>query len=372
MSTVYIHVGTPKTGTSAIQVFFTKNRKLLKEKGVCYPDLGFDFPGIKSNRNAHCLNAYIYDENHKRLRNRERETAEQALEKLIGMLDRFPNFVLSDEQIWNNKDINTERLNHYKEKLAEAGADLKIIVYLRRQDLLIQSYWAQQVKENMTTSFSDYLVSKKAKYFKLDYQKRLQEMADAVGRENMIVRVYEKQQYYGGNIISDFLHLFDLEMTDEYKQSDHVVNASLEGACLEVKRLLNNNPRFTTKLNFVVPMLTTIQQEMVGEGGYSTSKYFSEKEHAEFLEKYREGNEEIARDYLGREDGILFKDEVVTEGDGEAETYSAEEMVEILGKIIVMQRDRILQKNEELAELKAPINGIKQKVKNLAHKVLDR
>ena len=49
MSTVYIHVGTPKTGTSAIQVFFTKNRKLLKEKGVCYPDLGFDFPGIKSN-----------------------------------------------------------------------------------------------------------------------------------------------------------------------------------------------------------------------------------------------------------------------------------------------------------------------------------
>ena len=44
MSTVYIHVGTPKTGTSAIQVFFTKNRKLLKEKGVCYPNLGFDFP----------------------------------------------------------------------------------------------------------------------------------------------------------------------------------------------------------------------------------------------------------------------------------------------------------------------------------------
>ena len=96
MSTVYIHVGTPKTGTSAIQVFFTKNRKLLKEKGVCYPNLGFDFPGINSNRNAHCLNAYIYDENHKRLRDRERETADQALEKLIGMQDRFPNFVLSD------------------------------------------------------------------------------------------------------------------------------------------------------------------------------------------------------------------------------------------------------------------------------------
>ena len=150
------------------------------------------------------------------------------------------------------------------DKLAEAGADMKIIVYLRRQDLLIQSYWAQQVKECMNTSFSDYIVSKKAKYFKLDYDKRLEEMAAAVGRENIIVRVYEKQQYYGGNIISDFLHLFDLEMTDEFKQSDHVVNASLEGACLEAKRLLNANPRFTTKLNFVVPMLTAIQQEKRG------------------------------------------------------------------------------------------------------------
>ena len=188
MSTVYIHVGTPKTGTSAIQVFCSKNRKLLKEKGVCYPNLGFDFPGISSNRNGHC------------------EVADQALEKLTGMLDNFPVFVLSDEHIWNNKDITTERLLHYKEKLAEAGADMKIIVYLRRQDLLIQSYWAQQGKECMNTSFSDYIVSKKAKYFKLDYDKRLEEMAAAVGRENIIVRVYEKQQYYGGNIISDFLH----------------------------------------------------------------------------------------------------------------------------------------------------------------------
>lgn len=372
MSTVYIHVGTPKTGTSAIQVFCSKNRKLLKEKGVCYPNLGFDFPGISSNRNGHCLNAYIFDENHKRLRDQEREVADQALEKLTGMLDNFPVFVLSDEQIWNNKDITTERLLHYKEKLAEAGADMKIIVYLRRQDLLIQSYWAQQVKEYMNTCFSDYIVSKKAKYFKLDYDKRLEEMAAAVGRENIIVRVYEKQQYYGGNIISDFLHLFDLEMTDEFKQSDHVVNASLEGACLEAKRLLNANPRFTTKLNFVVPMLTTIQQEKVGEGGYSTGRYFSEEKHQAFLEKYREGNEKVARDYLGREDGVLFKDEIVTEGTGEAETYTTEEMVDILGKVIVMQRDKILQKNEEIAELKKQGTGVKHMIKKAAKWVLRR
>ena len=92
MSTVYIHVGTPKTGTSAIQVFFTKNRKLLKEKGVCYPNLGFDFPGINSNRNAHCLNAYIYDENHKRLRDRERVIIQFKILRLPGQISEFCAF----------------------------------------------------------------------------------------------------------------------------------------------------------------------------------------------------------------------------------------------------------------------------------------
>jgi len=151
-----------------------------------------------------------------------------------------------------------------------------------------------------------------------------------------------------------------------------VVNASLEGACLEAKRLLNANPRFTTKLNFVVPMLTAIQQEKVGEGGYSTGRYFSEEEHQAFLEKYREGNEKVARDYLGREDGVLFKDEIVTEGTGEAETYTTEEMVDILGKVIVLQRDKILQKNEEIAELKKQNTRVKHMIKKAAKWVLRR
>ena len=158
MSTVYIHIGTPKTGTSAIQVFMQKkkNRKLLKQQGYDYPNLGFDFPGINSNRNAHCLNPFIYDSNKKRQKDKEKEVVEQAFEKIEKRLKDVQNLIFSDEQMWNNKDIDKERLVYFKERLAKAGADLKIIVYFRRQDLLIQSYWAQQVKENMTVSFSEY------------------------------------------------------------------------------------------------------------------------------------------------------------------------------------------------------------------------
>lgn len=348
MSTVFIHVGTPKTGTSAIQFFCSKNRKLLKSKGVSFPDMGFEFSGIGVNRNGHFMNRREKDADQKRLHDKEAEIVEKGMKKIRKQLETYPNVVLSDEQFWNNKEMNTEKWAQYKEKFAQMGADLKIIVYLRRQDLLIQSYWAQQVKETMTMSFKQYIDSGKYTYFNVDYAKRLEEIAAAVGKENMIVRVYEKQQYVGGNILSDFLNILGLEMTDEYAQADRVINASLEGSCLEVKRLLNNSPVYKSKKNFLVPLLTQVQREREGNTGYDKGKYFSREDQMAFMGQFEEGNQLVAKEYLGREDGVLFKDEIVTgDSDGQATQYSSEELVLILGEVIAKQQKIIEEKSSE-------------------------
>ncbi|HHY1340405.1 TPA: hypothetical protein ACV09T_001846, partial [Campylobacter jejuni] len=34
----YIHIGTPKTGTTSIQKFLTLNREILKQNGYYYPN----------------------------------------------------------------------------------------------------------------------------------------------------------------------------------------------------------------------------------------------------------------------------------------------------------------------------------------------
>lgn len=373
MSTVFIHVGTPKTGTSAIQFFCSKNRRVLNGKGICYPNLGFQFPGIGVNRNGHFMNRREKDENKKRLYEEEEKIVEKGLKKIQSLLEKYPNVVLSDEQFWNNKEMNTEKWAEYKERFAQMGADLKLVVYLRRQDLLIQSYWAQQVKETMTMSFKQYIDSGKYKYFKVDYYARLEEMAEAVGKENIIVRVYEKQQFYGGNIISDFLHILGLEMTEEYEQADHVINASLEGSCLEVKRLLNNSAIYKSKKNFMVPLLTEVQREKVGNVGYDKGKYFSKEDQLAFMGLYEEGNAAVAREYMGREDGILFKDEVVTAADGEEATrYSSKELVLILGEVIAKQQQIIEEKDATLKELKKelkkPVKGVAQLLKKALNK----
>lgn len=367
MSTIYIHAGTPKTGTSAIQVFCGKNRKLLKEKGVCFPNLGFEFPGIGVNRNGHFMNRRITDDSKKRLREEEQELVDRGMKKLEALLQNYETVVLSDEQFWNNKEMTPEKWAYYKEKFAGMGAELKVIVYLRRQDLLIQSYWAQQVKETMTVSFKKYIDSEKYRYFKLDYDKRLDEIAEGIGRENLIVRVYEKQQYYNGTILSDFLHLLGLEMTDDYKQADHVVNASLEGACLEVKRLLNNSPIYKNKKNFLIPLLTQVQQERGGEVGYTTAKYFSGQDQEAFMAKFEEGNRRVAKEYLGRESGVLFLDEVTVAEEEQATKYSSKELVLILGEVIARQQEKIEEQQELANQLRRTraAKGLKAMVKRV-------
>jgi hypothetical protein len=66
MTTLYLHIGMPKTGTTAIQNFLTDNAEALKKYGICYPDLGFRYPSIGIPRNAHFLIAPYIDENGKK------------------------------------------------------------------------------------------------------------------------------------------------------------------------------------------------------------------------------------------------------------------------------------------------------------------
>lgn len=54
MISCYLHVGFPKTGTSAIQAFLYKyNKELLEKFKLLYPETGLLFLGLDKNIPAH-------------------------------------------------------------------------------------------------------------------------------------------------------------------------------------------------------------------------------------------------------------------------------------------------------------------------------
>ncbi len=334
---LYLHIGTPKTGTTAIQNFLPLNKSLLEEQGFCFPDFGYRYQGVGKYRNGHFLVHHSSGgslEDETEAKRSEDERFVEGLDKIKELTNTYPNIILSDENIWNAYWQRENFWSVLKNALDERKIELKVIVYLRRQDLAIESYWIQRVKYKLHMSFKYYVDSGKCNFFKLDYYKQLEDISKIIGKENIIVRVYEKQQFEGnGNtLISDFLNTLGLELDERYVSADIVANTSLHGSFLETKRLLNIMPYFRTP-GWPVKYLRMVQQESEQDYKVPNGEYFTYDRQIAFLEKYKESNELVAREYMNRENGILFKDKIEKRTDTPVQ-YSAQELVLICGKMI--------------------------------------
>ena len=60
MPTLYIHMGTPKTATTSIQMFCVENQERFREEGFSYPLLDFVYPHVFQRRNGHFLVGRVY------------------------------------------------------------------------------------------------------------------------------------------------------------------------------------------------------------------------------------------------------------------------------------------------------------------------
>ena len=375
--TLFVHAGTPKTGTSAIQIYCSTNNGRIMENGAVYPNLGFEFPGIGINRNAHFLTHTIKGEDGKRDKDAEEALVADGLDKLMTCFDEYDRVIISDENLWNSASFKEPRIQALKDACDRKDVELKFIVYLRRQDTLIQSYWAQQVKEKSKLTFKDYIETGKYSFFKLDYHERLNALASVAGKENMIVRVYEKSSYYKGSITADFLHLIGIETDESFIEPDHVINPSLSGPTLEIKRILNAFPDFSQKNSYILPLLNAYQREHYDNIAFKSAEYFTREMHETFMAQYTESNKAVAVEYLGREDGTLFSEEIELPSDDKDPTqYNLEDMILICGELIIKQheshdllREKVEEKTAELAATKKELRETQRNLTSVQNKL---
>lgn len=356
MLKLYLHIGMPKTGTTYIQNFLRANNNVLKEKGYVYPDFGVRFDAVGANRNAHFLVSVIRDENKKRLVGTEHEIEDECFEKLYGLFEEYPNVIISEESIWNSAERKRDKnfWKNLKERLESHGISLKIIVYLRRQDLYIQSFWAQQIKESrFSDTLQEYIKSSAFKRAKLDYKQRLDEISEVVGKENMLVRVYEKEQYAPPQktIVSDFLKTVGLQYTDEYTELERLPNRSLSGVYLETMRELNKVGIFDVHNKYVQTLMKTVAENNDDIKSISSNEFMTSEEAVEFLAKYKDTNDAVAREYLSRGDEGLFFEELKVSDEGKHK-YTSTDYVRVLAQMLVVQNEQVCELREEIKELK--------------------
>lgn len=357
MATVYLHIGLPKTGTTSIQNFLTDNEDILKQHGIIFPDLGLRYPNVGYRRNAHFMIADYIDENKKHFPDRPCADYDSSFDKIAELAKEYDRIILMDEAIWRGSKKRSDFWPQLKNDFERRNLDLRIIVYFRRQDSYVQSLYAQKIKSDKSYTFYEFLDFLKDVDYPLDFASYMDRLSAIFGKDKLILRVFEKGQYMGPehNLFSDFLDIFGLTLSDGFEIKNELHNRTLEGTYLEMRRRLNLLPVPVRSSPVLKNSIYDIQRiSPYTEKRPKHTLFQIEDQHA-FLQTFAESNQRLAKEYLGREDGVLFR---IGVEDLPVESLSEEEML----------RDTILIYGRALEKLEEINNNLEKNLKLLEKK----
>lgn len=277
-----MHIGLPKTGTTALQNFFFANRQALADDGILYPMAGL-------SGTSHYLLAT--------------QQPRRSWDAVTGY--------------WKAlfKEVEASPLEHtlvssefFCQDLAEAlhglasqyFTDIRIVLYLRRQDTVLYSTYNQLVRKKRFTRDIRSLVP-----VLLDYHSMVHALAATFGQENVLVRPYEQCQLRKG-IYANFLATLGLALDKKYElpAGSGSVNASLHQDLLEFMRHCNQLPLLKPETEILDQALKGLCSLFLAN--FKVEPLLSPQERFELISCQADKDAEIARIFLGRPGGELF------------------------------------------------------------------
>ncbi len=379
MKKLYIHIGTPKTGTTSLQTFCSKNQELLNSKGYVFPPCPYSYPGVSRERNnGRFLVGSIRDDDRQRNDEAEKHVFLEGMEKIKELFHKYNAVILSDEGIWRTMDVQKRNLwKDLKQEADAGGYEVKVIVYLRRQDKFISSLWIQNIKKLRGTNnlgeerFEDYL-DKINKESRLDYYAKLERIAAVFGKEHIIVRRFEKGSFYGESIYFDFLYAIGITDANDFSIPDITQNHGLYGNTHEIKRILNGLPQMQEigNQNFFREVLAKCSE--LSKKNYPC-EMFSKEEAQKFMAEYEEGNQRIVKEYLNENETALFHEEFKNVAKWEPDNpYMHEDIIRFIGICSICLANENDELRQEIKKFRQELNSIKHPIWSISVKILKK
>ncbi len=284
----FLHIGTEKTGTTSIQAFGRINREVLKNHGFYYPaSLGYE---NHTKIAAYCCDDEKMDEirrfalfHSNQTLPEFRKSLKQQFEKDISHVET-PSLIVSNEHC-HSRLMNKAEKQRLKQFFVQYCENVKIVIYLRRQDKVACSWFSTKLKCG-DTDFEHVLPQSNKPQYYFDYKTILQEYAEVFGKENIVVRLFEKDALYEADVVKDFLKT--IGCTNEGFTYPPNKNESLQYIAQYFLSVFNKvNPTFidgapNTLRGNIVDLL---EQHYSGKGKMPTRA-----QAQAFYEIYREGN----------------------------------------------------------------------------------
>lgn len=295
---LYLHIGTHKTGSTSIQHWLNDNRGILEARDYYYPIEGAYFlPGEAS---ASLLAHAILERRPGYIGNMiiDRNACVSDIRRDIRNTS-CTNVIVSSEHFSHATKI--EKVKKIFDLFSDLFETMTVIVYLRRQDHRIESGWSQLVKTGGITASFDEFLSNDLSAPKRNYLDLIASWAEVFGKDNLIIKPFEKDQFFNNNLLHDFLETLGLK-TELANYS--VKNESPPIELVETLRLFGHSIHTRAERSALFRILISIPVKL------DNTKYtlLTPEKRKAILDQYKESNQFVAEKYLGRSDGKLFYD----------------------------------------------------------------
>lgn len=276
---VIVHIGTDKTGSTAIQKLINSNRDVLEAKDWVYP-----------------TKTWNLEHNHTKISIALGQNEFEILQKLREEIEASGrnNVLLSFEGFYT---LNEEQISAFVSALQSLNrGEVKIIIYLRRQDDKIESGILQNIKSG------DSRVLDLERYYSqiepaTDYRSIVEKWRKFIKKENIIIRPYGKEFLpHKHSLYDDFFHYaLNLDFS-EVKESMLLPKKDPNPSLDAVSGYIADFFAKMIKDDFndaLISQLLAIQNRY----GVSKTYLFDKEERDRILSLYKEGNDALVKAY---------------------------------------------------------------------------
>ncbi|HEF9589851.1 TPA: hypothetical protein SBY31_001191 [Campylobacter coli] len=358
--TAYVHIGTEKTGTTSMQEFLYINKSIIQKQNYFFAQS----IGIKNHWDLAFL-GYSLNKKDSYILNNSLWNFQAIKQHKKNIFSKIKDEVKFNHKIIFSSELLQSRLTRKREIVKlytffkKIGfTNIKVICYIRDANEMLRSLLSEAIKWEEIDSFE--LKEEKEEY-KLGYKKNLfhfhhicnhkqtlQWWGEVFGKENLIVRLFDKNEFYQGDLLKDFIHSIGLEWDDEFiippKQ-----NESLDLLGIDLLRRINK---------FLPLFCNNARNIFRGDLHHFAIKHFTSKDsHLKFqppkevvqsyIDYFEESNEWVRKEFFPHKERLFPKKDLTNY----KENYELKEMKpEYWDRIAEFIADIVSTKNQNIAD----------------------
>ena len=374
MRSLYLHIGTEKTGSTTLQNFLAVNEELLNLHNFTYccdPEksyysqadpiinFGAHFP-LAACFSTDCPD-YIQESKFK--------ASDIVLDELKKDLEDESKNVIISAEYFSSRVRSIEDI--FKLKTALASHNVKVVVYIRPQYDLFCAAYNTSIITGRRDKFRISEANLNNEYF--NYALLIEPWEKVFGTKNIIIRDYK--QLVNNDIRYDFTKIIGIESQSEFYYGDNQ-NVSIDTKKIEAVRLINHYlPLFGTVSQEISLRSNQIRNVLLRHfimKGMKANNIISLADKITIYYLYLSSNKVIQEKFM-QEDGLsgwgsCLIDDPSYEFISTINTISALEMAESmvkLGEHIVDLEKTLALKNDEIDMLKQQLTPVTQELERL-------